>query len=177
MTMEIDIRELPENARRRALEKLREGAGRGELAPGKRETGRKNAALPVKLAVFGDPRTKKNHQQILGSGRRCPACGKPARQWIGQGAAHAAYRAEFLRQISWDWEPISRPVNVSCRYYTATKRKVDLLNLLAATDDLLVEAGVLADDNAGIVVSHDGSRVRYDRENPRVEIVIGEARE
>lgn len=52
------------------------------------------------------------------------------------------------------------------------KRKVDLTNLLEAADDLLVLAGVLADDNSKIIVSHDGSRVLLDREKPRTEIFV-----
>lgn len=52
------------------------------------------------------------------------------------------------------------------------RRRVDLLNLLAATMDILVKGKVLEDDNSAIVVSHDGSRVRVDRENPRVEVEI-----
>ena len=59
-----------------------------------------------------------------------------------------------------------------CVYYMPTRRRVDLTNLLEATDDLLVRAGVLADDNSQIIAAHDGSRVRLDRENPRVEIEI-----
>ena len=54
-------------------------------------------------------------------------------------------------------------------------RKVDLTNLLEAADDALVTAGVLADDNSKIVVSHDGSRVLLDRDKPRTEIYITEA--
>ena len=53
-----------------------------------------------------------------------------------------------------------------------TRRRVDSLNLQAAADDLLVSAGVLKDDNANIVKSHDGTRVLYDKENPRTEIYI-----
>ena len=53
-----------------------------------------------------------------------------------------------------------------------TKRRVDLLNLLEATMDILVHAGILADDNSSIVVGHDGSRVLYDKGNPRAEIYI-----
>lgn len=48
------------------------------------------------------------------------------------------------------------------------------MNLLEATCDILVQYGILADDNSQIVVSHDGSRVRLDRMNPRVEITITE---
>ena len=54
----------------------------------------------------------------------------------------------------------------------ATRRRVDLANLLEAADDVLVHAGVIADDHSGIVVSHDGSRVLYDKEKPRTEIEI-----
>ena len=48
------------------------------------------------------------------------------------------------------------------------------MNHSAALDDILVQAGVLADDNRDIVVGHDGSRVFWDKENPRVEITITE---
>lgn len=67
---------------------------------------------------------------------------------------------------------INQPVNLKCVYYMQTRRRVDLLNLLEATCDILVDAGVLEDDNCKIVVSHDGSRVLYDKSNPRVEIEI-----
>ena len=53
-----------------------------------------------------------------------------------------------------------------------TRRKVDILNLQAATDDLLVLADIIQDDNSSIVKSHDGTRVYYDKENPRTEIYI-----
>ena len=55
-----------------------------------------------------------------------------------------------------------------------TKHRVDLANLLAATCDILTHYGVLEDDNSMIIVSHDGSRVLYDKERPRCEIEIQE---
>lgn len=55
-----------------------------------------------------------------------------------------------------------------------TKRRVDLVNLLEATCDILVHYGVLADDNSSIVAGHDGSRVLHDKERPRVEVTITE---
>ena len=67
---------------------------------------------------------------------------------------------------------IDYPVNVECVYFMETKRKVDLTNLLSATDDILVRCGVLSDDNCKIVYSHDGSHVEYDKDNPRAEITI-----
>lgn len=53
-----------------------------------------------------------------------------------------------------------------------TRRKVDLVNLLEATLDVLVHYGVIADDNCSVVASVDGSRVEYSKENSRVEIEI-----
>lgn len=66
---------------------------------------------------------------------------------------------------------------MQCVYYMATRRKVDLANLIEATCDILVTAGVLADDNSRIVAAHGGSRVDYDKQNPRVEIWIEEMEE
>lgn len=54
----------------------------------------------------------------------------------------------------------------------ADSRRVDLTNLLEAIDDVLVHTRVLEDDNSNIIVSHDGSRVLYDKENPRTEVYI-----
>ena len=70
--------------------------------------------------------------------------------------------------------PISARVNVRCVYYMKTARRVDLANLIEATTDILVKAGVLADDNSKIVAAHDGSRVDYDKNHPRVEVEITE---
>lgn len=67
---------------------------------------------------------------------------------------------------------IDYPVNIKMLFYMETRRRVDLSNLLEAADDVLVDAGVIADDNSGIVAAHDGSRVLYDKEHPRTEVTI-----
>ena len=69
---------------------------------------------------------------------------------------------------------ITDAVNMACKYYMPTRRKVDLCNLLAATCDILVAANVLEDDNSRIVASHDGCEVLYDKQNPRVEITLSD---
>lgn len=120
-----------------------------------------------------EPRTKKNSMKIAGRGNRCPVCGKHQLQYIRQGDAHDAYARKavyFLRPRP--ETPIGGPVNVRCLFYMGTRRKVDLTNLLEAVDDLLVQAGILADDNSLVIVSHDGSRVLYDHATPRTEIEI-----
>ena len=120
-----------------------------------------------------DPRTKKNSQMIAGTGVHCPYCGKPKKQFIRQGKANQAYTVKAYPHLRPKPEaPINTPVHIKYLFYMGTRRKVDKLNLQAAADDLLVLTDIIKDDNASIVKSHDGTRVRYDKENPRTEIYI-----
>ena len=68
--------------------------------------------------------------------------------------------------------PISMPVEVVYKFYRKDARRCDMTNLEEAMDDILVHYGILKDDNYKIVASHDGTRVRIDREHPRTEITI-----
>ena len=122
--------------------------------------------------ILGDPRTKKNSMIIAGTGQRCPVCKKFKKQWVRQSPQHDAWHKAASRQLTAPEKPISSPVNCRYVFYTETRRRVDGLNLEAAIDDLLVANDILEDDNSRIVISHDGSRVRYDPYNPRVEITI-----
>lgn len=127
----------------------------------------------IKYVIPLDPRTKKNHQMIAGTGKKCPVCKKHERQFIRQGQAHDEYAERAVLHLRpRPPRPIDCEINIKCMFYMQTRRRVDSLNLLAAVDDLLVEAGIIADDNSKIVVSHDGSRVLYDKDNPRTEITI-----
>ena len=116
---------------------------------------------PVRFIIPGDPRTKKNSQRIIRQGgRRIPI---PSDAFTNYQTACGYY----LRPLG-----IDVPVNVACRFYMATRRRVDLVNLLEAIDDILTHYGVIADDYCGIVVSHNGSDVHWDKQHPRVEIEI-----
>lgn len=124
----------------------------------------------MKLTIYGNPVTKKNSQRILYKftkfGRKTP--------FIAPSKAYVDYETDCLRQIKRPRSPISARVNVRCVYYMKTARRVDLANLIEATTDILVKAHVLEDDNSRIVAAHDGSRVDYDKKNPRAEILIEE---
>lgn len=129
----------------------------------------------LRFVIPGECRTKKNHMMIAGAGARCPVCKKPQKQWIRQGTAHDTYAKKAVLLLRpRPKKPIDYPINVKCLFYMATRRKVDALNLQATIDDLLIEAGIIEDDNSTIIVAHDGSRVRYDKEHPRTEIYITE---
>lgn len=67
---------------------------------------------------------------------------------------------------------IDYPVNIKAIFYTQSRRRVDLTNLLEALDDMLVKAEVIKDDNRDIVAGHDLSRVFYSKENPHIEVEI-----
>ena len=67
---------------------------------------------------------------------------------------------------------IEDPVNVKAIYYMPTRRKVDITNLHEALHDVLTHYAVVADDNSNIIAATDGSRVRYDKTNPRTEVTI-----
>lgn len=49
---------------------------------------------------------------------------------------------------------------------------MDDLNLYASLDDILVHEQILKDDCVKFIRNRDGSRVLYDKENPRAEIYI-----
>ena len=120
----------------------------------------------MKITLYGCPITKKNSQRIVHTGQYYRIL--PSKQY-------KRYEADCLAQITGDMrQNIDNPVNLKAVYYMPTRRKVDLVNLLEASCDILVHAGVLQDDNCSIVVGHDGSRVDYDKHNPRVEIEIRE---
>ena len=108
---------------------------------------------------------KKNSQQIIIN----KATGRPM---IIQSKRYREYEKKCGWFIQGKGEKINEPVTVKCLFYMPTKRRVDLTNLLNAILDILVKYEVIADDNSNIVYSTDGSRVLYDKENPRTEVTI-----
>ncbi|HBH71131.1 MAG TPA: hypothetical protein DDX59_06635 [Lachnospiraceae bacterium] len=120
----------------------------------------------MKIIIPGDPRTKKNSQRVIKNPRNGRLIIAPSTAYrdYEKVAGAAIPRGQRIR--------IDYPVNIKCLYYMQTRRRVDLTNLLEATDDILVLCGVLADDNCRIVAAHDGSRVLHDKHDPRVEIYI-----
>ena len=127
---------------------------------------------PLTFTLYGDPRTKKNSQRPITAESRK---GKKYTM-ILPSAAYGDYEADCLRQITGNYRRhIDTPVNVEARYFMATRRQIDLTNLNEAIHDILVKAMVLMDDNRNIIASTDGSRVFWDKTNPRVEITITDA--
>lgn len=109
------------------------------------------------------PITKKNSQQIVW------AKGRPFIMPSKQYKEYEKSAGFFIKNKNLN---IDYPINLKAAYYMPTRRRVDLVNLLEATCDVLVAYKVVADDNSKVIASMDGSRVYYDKESPRAEITI-----
>lgn len=120
----------------------------------------------MKLVLYGRPITKKNSQRIVKAGRFSKIL--PSKQFV-------EYEKSCLEQLKIHNKPtLNKQYNMKCIYYMPTRHRVDLVNLLEGTCDILVNAEVIEDDNCKIIGSHDGSKVLYDKENPRVEVEFEE---
>ena len=126
---------------------------------------------PIIFTIPFKPVTKKNSQVMVprrSKAGRIYAIPIPSKQYKAYEDAAGWVLNRYATQIDY-------PVNIKAIFYMPTLlKKVDLTNLLEALDDVLVKYEVLADDNRTIVVSHDGSRVYYDKHNPRTEVTITE---
>jgi Holliday junction resolvase RusA-like endonuclease len=123
--------------------------------------------LTIKFTVPLAPVTKKNSQRIITIRTK-----KGSFQKIMPSAAFEQYQKDAGYFIPHRGRKISYPCEVVCLFYMPTRRDVDLTNLEEAIDDVMVFYGLLADDNSKIIVSHDGSRVLYDKDRPRTEVTI-----
>ena len=119
----------------------------------------------IKFTVPLTPITKKNHQQIL----KNRTTGK---HFASPSQVYKDYEATALWYIPKRGKSIDFPVEIKCLFYMPDVRNCDLTNHLESIDDIMVKAGILKDDNYKILVSHDGSRVLVDRDNPRTEVEI-----
>lgn len=119
----------------------------------------------IKFTIKLPPITKKNHQQIIFNRNTGHRMVIPSPQY-----------KQYEHDAAWFIPPTKAEgqVNIKALFYMQTKRRVDLVNLLQALCDILVKYGVIEDDNSKVVVSVDGSRVLYDKENPRTEVEITE---
>ena len=118
----------------------------------------------IKFTVNLPPISKKNSQQILIN----KATGRPFIMPSKQYKEYEKAALWFIPKV----ETIDKPVNVQCLFYMPTRRKCDLVNMQEAILDVMVKAGLIADDNYTIVQSMNGSRVFYDKKYPRTEVYI-----
>lgn len=129
----------------------------------------------ISLVIPGRPWTKKNGQQIKRKrGDRCTSCDQLTGQpFIGPSFDFEKKYAVPTLQTIKTWMQIHRHfiiddfVRVVFRFYMPTLAMPDLSNLHEAPQDAMTRAGFWTDDT--LVKSHDGSRILYDKDNPRTE--------
>lgn len=125
----------------------------------------------IQFTIPVHPVSKKNSQQIITLKTKY---GK-SRNIIIPSKKYKEFEAEcmpFLFQVKTQAGVVDFPVNMAVSFYVSKKLKYDLTNLLEAIDDAAVKSGLIADDNRDIIAGHDGSRVFYDKLNPRIEVTI-----
>lgn len=121
--------------------------------------------LPIKAA------TKKNSGRIVTRG------GYPKLLPSKQYEQFEKESLPYFNMVKQRCGVITYPVNIKCLFFMSTKRRVDLVNLLNAIDDAMTKSGLILDDNRDIIAGHDGSRVLYDKYEPRIEIHITRLKE
>jgi Holliday junction resolvase RusA-like endonuclease len=121
--------------------------------------------MTVNLTFLGQPISKKNSSQIITNRRT----GSPM---IIPSKAYRDYERRVKASLGIEDLPqFTGPVNMRCLYHLKDNCRPDLLNLLAATSDILEALGVVVNDRQ--VEAVDGSRIAgVSPHNPRVEITL-----
>jgi Holliday junction resolvase RusA-like endonuclease len=141
-------------------------------------------SVMVEITIIGEPYVKKSNQSVQWRGPRQVKVNTPAfNNWLREAYRQMAEQGydpthgrknKLLRKRGQQTLPalIDYPINLQCKFYLPTARRVDLSALYEGIQDVLVECGVLEDDNWKIVASHDGSGVAKDQARPRIEVTI-----
>lgn len=120
---------------------------------------------PIRFSIDLTPVTKKNHQNIYKT--------KDGKRFVSPSKQYQNYEASALWMIPKSpGRPITDRVNIQYRFVMPTRCRCDLTNLEEAIDDILVKAGLLADDRYAIIAGHDGSRVVYRKGVGRTDVII-----
>lgn len=135
--------------------------------------------IRLHFVIEGHPYVKKSNQKLLMRGKRLVRIPTPS---------YNAWRMSALDQLATlGFDPsfkmrrkynkdlkgqITKPINLRLRFYLQTAGRVDLSALYEGIQDVLVEVGLLDDDNYKIVASHDGSGAEKDADRPRIEVTI-----
>jgi hypothetical protein len=138
------------------------------------------SGFELRLVIPGAPFSWKRARKVIRFGGHASiGLTKEAKAWAQAAVTQLRlqWSAEFGGPI-----PKSVPLNARITSYLPTRRLTDASNLYQGPEDVMqacgsrctprckMHAGVIEDDCA--IEAHDGSRRLYDKENPRVEIVL-----
>ena len=123
--------------------------------------------MSIKFTIPIKCRTKKNHGQIIHT--------KTGKHIMLPSPQYKEFEKEVVKYVEAEFgniEPIDFKCNLKCIFYKDRNYQSDLVGYLQAIQDALVKAGLLKDDNTNIVNTVNGSEVRHDKNNPRIEVEI-----
>lgn len=118
----------------------------------------------MKFTLKGDVSSKKNNRQhVFAKGRLMVIPGRVHRRWHDD----AVMQMKALKL-----KPVIGRVRLHCDFYPSTKRRADCSNKFESVADLLVDMGIIADDNWFVVSEQSSRMVEKDALNPRCEVTL-----
>ena len=132
------------------------------------------------ITLIGNTPAKKDSARIVRAGGR-PLLLPSARheQWYRANAAALGARIvrgrvrpeDRLTSYGGVSLPLPGRTRISIRFYRDSRRRWDYSNALDAVQDLLVDLGILSDDNADVLCVGNLTHA-LDRGNPRAEVIL-----
>ena len=136
--------------------------------------------MTITLVLAGNTPAKKDGARIVRAGCR-PLLIPSARheRWYRANAAALGARIvrgrvrpeDRLASYGGVSLPLPGRTRISIRFYRDSRRRWDYSNALDAVQDLLVDLGILSDDNADVLCVGNLTHA-LDRENPRAEVIL-----
>lgn len=123
----------------------------------------------IRFTVYGAPRTKKTHNQVVTKGRVRVLPSKAWTRWVKTAEVVFAKRDDCKDSIVDRAIVPDRDYNVSAAFYRDALRG-DAVGYYQGLADLLEKRGIISNDKW--LVSWDGSRLLKDRDRPRVEVEL-----
>lgn len=117
----------------------------------------------IKITILGQTPSKKNSRINTRSGRSFPS--KKYTEW------HKNSSLQLKPLISIRQRGVNGKVTIKYVFYVQDYRRRDVSNMIESINDLLVDVGILEDDDWKHVRIGSGD-AELDRENPRAEIEI-----
>ena len=126
-----------------------------------------------RFTLYGAPRTKKTSNQASRTGKHCPKCklgtgmvrvfpSAQFRKWQEECASYVSTKPELNLALS-------KPLGM-CALVYRDRASGDFVGYMQGISDVLQHVGIVLNDR--YIVHHDGSRLRRDPNNPRVEITL-----
>ena len=117
----------------------------------------------MNLTIIGDVPSKKNSKQII------YVKGRPL---IIPSKNHKIWHTQALSQLL-EKKPVARQIKgIELIFFPSTKRKFDLTNKAESIMDLMVDAGIIEDDNYTVLPKVTLKIGTHDKLNPRCEIYV-----